>query len=186
MGLDGHDLVPPQRADPTGRRYPARFNLALDAMAPTATTLYNYDTDCDGRAGRSIRRGSGAASEAGTCLYANWRSAALSTPRVLTGTATLRVWARKTQANGTNPTLRAYLRVFNPATTSYVEVGTANATVTTGPSSAWASYALTWSLASVSVPVGQQIEVKIVATGTNRNPEIAYDTRSYPASLQLP
>lgn len=165
---------------------PSRFNLALDATAPTATTLYNYDTDCDGRAGRAIRRGGGTVAETGPCMYATWRSAALAAVRTLNGTAALRVWARKTSANGTNPTLRAYLRVFNPVTSTYVELGSSSVTVTTGSSSAWGSYVLTWSLASVSVPVGRQIEVKIVATGSNRDPEIAYDTRSYPASLQLP
>jgi hypothetical protein len=163
----------------------AQFNLGLDATAPSATTLYNYDTNCDSRAGRTIRRGGGLVTEAGTCLYATWRSTALPATRILTGTATLTVWARKTSANGTNPTLRAYLRVFDPATSTYVELGNAGVVVTSAPT-AWASYALTWSLASVPVSVGRQIEVKIVATGNNRDPEIAYDTKSYPASLQLP
>ena len=58
--------------------------------------------------------------------------------------------------------------------------------MTTESSSAWAACTPIWSLASVTVPVGRQIEVKMVATGGNRNVEIAYDTTAYPSSLALP
>jgi hypothetical protein len=124
--------------------------------------------------------------ETGACHYATWRSAALAAGRTLNGTATLTIWARTSLANGSNPTLRAYLRVFDPGTSAYVELGSDTARITNDASTAWASYALTWSLASVSVPAGRQIEVKIVATGSNRDPEIAYDTTATPTSLQLP
>ncbi len=164
----------------------AQFNLALDATAPTATTLYNYDTNCESRAGRSINRNTGLVSEATTCRYATWRSAALGAARTLNGTATLAVWARKTTATGTNPTLRAFLRVFDPATSLYTELGTANVTVTTEPTATWAPYSLTWSLASVAVPAGRRIEIKVVTTGGTRNVEIAHDTSAYPGSLTLP
>jgi hypothetical protein len=164
----------------------AQFNLGLNATAPTAATLYNADTNCDSRAGRSINRNTGLVTEATTCRFATWRSAALATARTLNGSATLAVWARKTTANGTNPTLRAFLRVFNPATSAYTELGTANATVATNPTVAWARLDLTWSLVSVAVPAGRQIEVKLVATGGNRNVEIAYDATAYPSSLGLP
>ena len=164
----------------------ALFNLAVNTTAPTATTLFNYDTNCESRTGRSINRNTGLVSEATTCRYATWRSAALAAARTLDGTATLTVWARKTAALGTAPTLRAFLRVYNPSTTAYTELGTANATITTEPTAAFASYALTWTLASVAVPVGRQIEVKIVATGGTREAEIAYDITANASSLTLP
>ena len=170
---------------PTGNTV-AQFNLALDATAPTAATLYNYDMNCDSRAGRSINRNTGLVSEATTCRYATWRSAPLAAPRTLNGTATLAVWARKTSTLGVNPTLRAFLRAFDPATSMYTELGTANVTVTTESTSPWAAYSPSWSLASVAVPVGQQIEVKLVAVGGTRNVEVAYDTTAYPSSLALP
>jgi len=118
--------------------------------------------------------------------HATWRSAALSAARTLNGTATLAIWARKSSGGGGNPTLRAFLRVFDPGTSTYVELGSANVSITNDSSTAWASYALHWSLASVSLPAGRQIEIKIVATGSNRDPEIAYDTTAYATSLQLP
>lgn len=170
---------------PTGNTT-AQFNLALDATVPTAATLYNYDTACEARAGRSINRNTGLVTEAGSCRYATWRSAALAAARTLNGTATLAVFARKASTGGTAPTLRAFLRVFNPGTSTYTELGTANATITTESTLSFASYALSWTLVSVSVPTGRQVEVKIVATGGNREPEIAYDTTAYPSALTLP
>jgi hypothetical protein len=170
---------------PTGNTA-AQFNLALNATVPTATTLYNYDTGCESCAGRSIRRNTGVVGETGACRYATWRSTALAAALTLNGTATLTVYARKASAGGTAPTLRAFLRVRNPSTSTYVELGQAIATITTEPTLSFASYALTWSLASVSVPSGRQIEVKSVATGGTSDVDIAYDTTAYPSSLTLP
>jgi hypothetical protein len=164
----------------------AQFNLALDTTVPTAGTLYNYDTNCEGRAGRSINRNTGLVTEATTCRYATWRSAQLGAARTMTGSAVLHVFARKRTANGNNPTLRAFLRVFDPVSSTYVELGTANVTVTTNPTSAWVDYQPTWALSGVVVPAGRQIEVKLVATGGNRNIEIAYDTAAYQSRLILP
>lgn len=164
----------------------AQFNLALNATAPTATTLFNYDTGCESRAGRSIRRNTGLVTETGACRYATWRSASLAAPRTLNGTSTLAVWARKTASGGTNPTLRAFLRVFDPGTSTYTELGAANVTVFTNANDAWAEYDLTWSLANVAVAEGRQIELKIVALNGTRDVEIAYDTTAYASSLTLP
>ena len=164
----------------------AQFNLALNTTTPTATTLYNYDTGCESRIGRSIRRNTGVVGETGACRYATWRSAALPAARTLNGTATLTVFARKATVGGTAPTLRAFLRVRNPSSSTYVELGQANATITTEPTLSFASYALSWTLASVSVPVGRQVEIKIVATGGTSDVDIAYDTTPYPSSLTLP
>ena len=170
---------------PTGNTAP-QFNLALNATSPTATTLYNYDTGCDSRAGRTLTRGTGLITEAGSCRYATWRSTALAAARTFNGTATLSIWARKTSTGGTSPTLRAFLRVFDPATSTYVDLGQADATVSTNSTQAWTEHDLTWSLSSVSVPAGRRIEIKLVATGGNRNVEIAYDASDLASALTLP
>ncbi len=164
----------------------AQFNLPLNATAPTAATLYNYDTNCDSRVGRSINRNTGLVTEAGACRYATWRSVPLADARTLDGTARLEVWARKTASGGTNPTLRAFLRAFNPSTSTYTELGAADVTVFTNANAAWAEYDLTWSLANVAIPAGRRIEIKIVATGGTRNVEVAYDTNARASALTLP
>lgn len=170
---------------PTGNTAP-QSNLAMDSTTPTASMLYDYDTGCGGRPGRAINRNTGLVSEIGSCRYATWRSAALASARTLNGTATLNVWARKTSTGGVAPTLRAFLRVFDPGTGTYAELGAANVTVTTESTAAWAPYAPSWSLASVAVPAGRQLELKLVVTGGTRNVEIAYDTVAYQSALVLP
>lgn len=164
----------------------AQFNLPLDDTAPTAGTLFNYDTNCDFRAGRSFVRGTGLVSENVVCRYATWRSAPLAAGRVLTGSAVLRVWARKTSTLGVNPTLRAFLRVFDPSTSDYTELGTANVTVAAGSTSPFAELTPAWTLAGAVVPAGCVVELKLVATGGTRNVEIAHDTAAYGTRLQLP
>ena len=163
----------------------AQFNLAVDDTAPTAATLRNYDTDCDSRGGRSLVRGTGLVSEAGACRYATWRSAPLVGARTLDGAATLTVWARKTVSGGT-ATLRAFLRVVDPSTSTYVELGTANVTVTRNANQAWAGHTLTWSLAGVTIPAGRRIELKLVATDGTRDLEVAYDTGAQASALTIP
>ncbi len=164
----------------------AQSILALDEVAPTAGTLYNYDTDCDTRAGRAIDPGTGLVSEAGACRVATWRSAPLAATRTLDGTALLSMWARKSRSGGANPTLRAFLRVFDPATSTYTELGSANGTVVPNARQAWAAVNLTWTLNGVTIPVDARVEVKVVTTGGTRDPEIAYDTTGQPSSLTLP
>jgi hypothetical protein len=164
----------------------AQFNLALNGTAPTAATLYNYDTGCETRTGRSLTRGTGLVTEVGSCKYATWRSAALAASRTLNGTGTLTIWARKSSTGGTNPTLRAFLRAFDPATSTYTDLATANVTVSAGSTSAFASLTPAWGLTSVVVPAGRLIEVKLVATGGTLNVDFAYDTTAYPTSVTLP
>ena len=170
---------------PTGNTT-AQFNLPLNATTPTAATLFNYDTNCDARAGRSFVRGTGLVTEAVVCRYATWRSAPLAAARTLDGSAVLRVWARKTSTLGVNPTLRAFLRVFDPSTSAYTELGTANVTVAAGSTSPFAELTPAWTLAGAVVPAGCVVELKLVATGGTRNVEIAYDTAAYGTRLQLP
>jgi hypothetical protein len=164
----------------------AQFNLSLSPTVPTAATLFNYDTNCDSRAGRSLVRGSGLVTEATVCRFATWLSPPLAEARTLDGRATLEVWARKTAAGGTNPTLRAFLRVFDPATSTYLELGAANETVVANPTQPWVDIDLSWTLASVTVPAGRRIEIRLVATGGTRNVEIAYDAQISPSALTLP
>lgn len=164
----------------------AQFNLALDGTIPTAGTLFNYDTNCDSVAGRVIQRNTGAVTEATTCRYATWRTAAFAAAAVLSGTASLEISARKAgSTGGTNPTLRAWLRDFDPGTGTYVELGNASLAITTDSTSPFALY--TFSIpVSATVATGHRIELKLVALGGGRNVNIAYDTAAYPSTLTIP
>ena len=164
----------------------AQFNLALDGTAPTAATLFNYDTNCDSNTGRQItRRASASPTEATTCFYGNWRTAPLTSARTLSGTASVVVYARKASPNGTDPTLVAYLRDFNQVGGTYVELANAGAVITTSSASPFAMSAISIPV-SATVAIGHQVELKFVASGSNRNVDLAYDTTTYVSTLTLP
>jgi hypothetical protein len=164
----------------------AQLNLALDGSVPTAATLPNYDTDCDTRTGRALVRGSGLVSESTACRYATWRSAPLAEVRTMNGMATAAIYARKSVSGGTDPTLRAFLRVFDPAMSTWTELGAANAVVIPNANQAWVAPALAWNLVNVTIPAGRVIELKLVATGGTRDLEVAYDTTAHASALTLP
>ena len=162
----------------------AQFGLTMTTTTSTQATLQNYDSDCDSVAGRELLRGTALATESGLCKYANWRTSVYAAARPLKGTVTLRIWCRKTGTGGTNPTLTAYLRDYNPATTTYVELGSAAGAVVTNSGTAFAQLALTWTL-STSVAAGDQLELKLVAGGGSLDANLAYDTTTQLSRLVL-
>jgi hypothetical protein len=163
----------------------AQFALLMDGTVPTAIALPNYDTNCDALAGRVIVRNTGAVTEATVCRYANWQTTVFAGGKTLNGTATLRLYARKATAAGTNPTLSAYLRDFNPVTSTYVTIGSATAAITTDATAPFAQYTFSWSLAT-SLAAGHQLELKLAAAGGNRDVNLAYDITANPSYLHLP
>lgn len=168
---------------PTGTTT-AQFNLSMTSLSSTQATLQNYDSDCDAVAGRELLRGTALATEATLCKYANWRTGTYLAARALKGTLTLRIWCRKTGTGGTNPTLTAYLRDFNPGTSGYTELGSASGAVVTNSGTAFAQLTLTWSL-STTVPAGHQLELKLVAGGGTLDVNLAYDTTTQLSRLVL-
>jgi len=95
-----------------------------------------------------------------------------------------RPYYRKTGANGTDPTLTAYLRDYNPATTGYVELGSASGTVSTNSGQAFAELDLSWLLAAM-IPAGHELELKLVAGGGTLDVNVAYDTTDRLSRLVL-
>ena len=162
----------------------AQFALTLTTTSSTQATLRNFDTDCDGVAGRVLVRGTALVTEATTCRYVNWRTGTYAAARPLDGTLTLRIWCRKTGSGGTNPTLTAYLRDYDPVSTTYATLGTTSGAVTTNSGAAFAQLVLTWAL-STSVPAGHQLELKLAASGGTRDVNLAYDTTTDLSRLVL-
>jgi hypothetical protein len=163
----------------------AQFALSMDGSVPSAIALPNYDTNCDALAGRVIVRNTGAVTEATVCRYANWQTAVFVGGKTLNGTAIMRLYARKATAAGTNPTLSAYLRDFNPVTSTYVTLGTATAVISTDATLPFAQYSFSWALAT-SLAAGHQLELKLAAAGGNRDVNLAYDITANPSYLHLP
>ena len=161
--------------------------LPLDQTAPTATTLYNYDTDRDGAAGRMVDKGGSGAGETDLSKYQAWRSAALGSNLTIDGTVTVNLWSAIKDFNtGKRGNVTVFLRDYNGS--SYTEICDGN--LTEKPWSGGASWVLkTFQFACVSytIPAGNFLEVKlIVGNSAGDAMWFAYDTTSYDSRVQLP
>ena len=171
---------------PTGTTT-AQFNLAMNPTAPTAATLYDYDTNCGGNgAGRTLARVTPSPTQATTCNYANWRTAALSSALTLTGNVTLDVWIEtNTSTASRTGALAIYLRDYNPASSTYTEITNLVSTSTYAVGLTWYERVITVT-ASYTLPVGHQLELKLEAsTAGQASLVVAYDTTTRSTFLRV-
>jgi hypothetical protein len=164
--------------------------LPLTPAAPTATTLYNYDTDRDAWPGRLIAKGGSGAGETDLTKYQSWRSSNMASPLQMNGTVSLRLWsAMKNFDNTKAGSVLAYLSAVNPGNGAATLIATASLTRADwmGTATGWVEDTLQLAVANVTIPVGRQLEVKlVVANSAGDDMWFAYDTIAYPASLTLP
>ncbi len=158
----------------------AQVDLPVGFAAPTATTLFNLATDCDGKPGRRITRGSALPTETDVCRYVDWRLAPATEDTELTGVVTATIWAAKSNPQGRTPTLVAYLRAWDGV--GHVELGSARVSM---PSQVLAPVTFSFPVSTMLL-AGQALELKLVVEGFNRNVTIAYDTADHPSSITLP
>lgn len=168
------------RPSPPTADTPAQVDLPVGVAVPTATTLFNLSTDCDGNPGRRITRGSGLPDESDACRYANWRLPAVTADTALSGVVTATVWAAKSNPQGRTPDLVAYLRAWDGA--GHVELGSARVAM---PSDVLAPVTFSFPV-HTTLAAGQALELKLVVDGFNRNVTVAYDTAAHPSSITLP
>jgi hypothetical protein len=159
----------------------AQYNLTMTSTKPTATTLRNYDTNNANRPGRGITRNNPPSPGLATAYrYVNWRTPALAVALTLRGTVTVDIWSATNVATANRTgSLIAYLRDYNPATGTYVEI--ANATRTAAYAVGRTYYEtpiLVTVAAAYALAIGHMLEVKIESpTATsNNNMLVAYDT----------
>jgi hypothetical protein len=159
----------------------AQYNLTMTTTAPTATVLYNYDTNNANRPGRGITRNNPPSPGLATAYrYVNWRTPALAGALTLSGTVTVDVWsATNTATANRNGSLIAYLRDYDPVAGTYVEIanGTYTGAYAVGRTYYERPIAVTVSPAH-AVAAGHMLEVKIESpTATSQNNMlVAYDT----------
>lgn len=168
----------------------SQANLPMDASAPSATTLFNYDTDRDSSGGRLIGKGGGGATETDLTKYQNWRTPALAAPLVLDGAVQFEFWsAVKDFGTGKAGSVQVFLRDFNPGTSTYTTIGTATLTASNwqGGSSTWVMRTISVSVSNYTLQAGRQLEFKVVVGGSSGDDMwFAYDTDTYRSRLVLP
>ncbi|MGD0019144.1 MAG: SipW-dependent-type signal peptide-containing protein [Candidatus Limnocylindrales bacterium] len=173
---------------PTGNTT-AQVNLVMNATVPTATTLYQYATNCAARAGRRITRAAPNPNQATVCNYENWRTPALATAMTLSGTVTMDVWATTDAANANRTgVLVAYLRDYNPTGGTYVEIGNATNTYVypVGRTTFYERAIAVAVTGTYTVAAGHQLEIKLEASNAGQNAMlVAYDTTAYKSYLRI-
>lgn len=174
---------------PTGNTT-AQVGLTMNDTVPTATILYNYDTNADSSPGRRLLVAGSGPNETNTAYYTSWSSAPLDAPRSVSGTASLTLYsATRNFTRNRAGSLIAYLRDYDPGTGMYVEI--ANGTLTRpnwqGGSTTWVARTISIPVAGYTVPLGHRIEVKVEATSAaSMSMWIAYDTMTRPSWFVLP
>jgi hypothetical protein len=167
----------------------AQVNLTMNATVPTVPILYQYSTNCVGRAGRRITRAAPNPNQATACNYVNWRTGVLVAAMPLNGTITVDIWSAADTANPNRTGgIVAYLRDFNPAGAgTYTEIANGLWHTTYVAGRTFYHYPISVTLgAAYTVPAGHQLEVKLVATNAYQSAMlVAYDTTVYSSFLRI-
>lgn len=168
----------------------SQVNLPMDSVTPTATTLYNYDTDRDSSWGRLIQKG-GSDTTSDLSKYQNWRIAAPPEGIHLYGDVQLVIHSGMKDFN-TNPsqrTKRGYVRVYlrDISGSGYADTfatQSLNRNNWHGGLNQWMEDTITFYDVDHVIQSGHSLEVKIVVRNNAADDMwFAYDTVSYSARL---
>ena len=163
--------------------------LPMDEVAPSATTLFNYDTDRDASAGLLIAKGANGVGETDPTKYQVWRTGPLIGDLVITGDAIIEFWAGledfKLNAVGK---VSIFLRDYD-GNGGHTEIG--NGTVFDvdwhGGSSTFVKKTMEIAGLDYTVPAGHELEAKLIVKPASADDMwFAYDTAAYPSILNLP
>lgn len=174
---------------PTGNTN-AQANLTQNTTAPTATTLYNYDSNRDSSAGLLVTKGGSGATETDLTKYQNWRTGNFATADTINGTVTFTFWsAIKDFGTSKRGEVKAFLRKYNPSGGTYVEIANATLDVANwqGGSGTWVQKTLNITVTNHTIEAGRQLELKIIVGGNSGDDMwFAYDTTTYTSSIAVP
>jgi hypothetical protein len=168
----------------------SQTNLPLDTTKPTATTLYNYDTNRDSIAGLKLNRSAagGHPAETDTTKFQDWlMTSTLPSSIVIDGQTSLFLGAAAWDFQiGKTMTVLAWLYDFDPATSSYTAIGRKGSVGFTSESG-WTLISAHFSKVVQTVPAGHKLALKVQFDGNSETEGmIAYDTISYLAFLIIP
>ena len=157
-------------------------------VAPTATTLYDYDQDRDGNAGLFILKGGTGPGETDPAKHQVWRTGSLSSSEYLVGSVTIDIWGAITGfTQGKAGEVFIYLRDYNPSSYSEIGNGNVNEANWQGGSSTWVMKTISISVLNYTIPAGNELEVEVIVGGNSGDDMwFAYDTTSYSSVVEIP
>jgi hypothetical protein len=161
----------------------------MDGTAPTATTLYWYDTCATRRPGRTLLPSTTGLADTGKCRYVDWRAPALAQPTRLHGTIAVAIWSGTNGwDNVSSGSLTAYLRDWDPSTGAYVELTEGTITGTNwNPSGTWTLKTFLLRPGDRLLPAGHRLELRLMALAPAAavGMQVAYDVTAYTSEVFL-
>lgn len=161
----------------------------MGGSAPSAGTLYNYDTNRDAAPGIVIARGDASSGEGDSAKFQAWRSGPFASGANLPNSVTLKLWtAMKDFDSSKQGSMRVYLRDFSGS--GYTTIAAAQITRANwiNGSSTWQEVSVNLQVAGYDLAAGHQLELKVTVSSASSEDDIwfAYDTTAYPARIQVP
>ncbi len=162
--------------------------LPMDTGLPTGGSLYNYDQDRDSTPGLKLVRSDDGLIEIEPARYQVWRTGILDQAMVITGDVLINLWGALSPPTAQDAgVVLAYLRDYDGAG-NHVEIGdgAAFARDWQSGSSAFRQKVALLPGIEYTVPPTHQLEIRIIVDDTSgQEIEFAYDTESFPASINL-
>jgi hypothetical protein len=166
--------------------------LPMSRRAPTASVLYNYDTDNDSMPGRLLRRGGAGGGISDPRNIQLWLTSPFTVATSVSGSVRLTLWAAmKDFVDGKRGSIIANLREINGATgttTARGSVTIARDNWQTG-STTWVEVELVFPAATYTIAAGNRLELRLQVAPVPPPDDdmwVAYDTVAYPSRLVLP
>ena len=166
--------------------------LPMDEIKPSATNLFNYDTNRDAVAGLFIkhRHGGGGLNETKADKHQVWRTSSLANGLAITWDVSIDLWAAiKLFELDVSGTVTIYLRDYD-GVSAYTEIGEGTIVDTDwqGGSNTFVKKTITILGLNCTIPAGHELEAKLVVGTTSDHSDmwLAYDTTSYLSAVQLP
>jgi hypothetical protein len=150
----------------------------MDPVLPTASTLYNYDTDRDGSAGIVIAKGGSGANESDPAKRQRWRTPAFPAAVTIEGTAMVKLWsATKDFDTAKGGAISVYLRDCLGASCTALGGSTLSDPNWQRGSSSWVLETLTLSVGTRTIAAGHSLEMVVVVESSSADDMwFAYDT----------
>jgi hypothetical protein len=160
----------------------------MDTTLPTASILYNYDTDRDAFPGLVIAKGGSGAGEHDPTKYQAWRTPAFGASLVIQGSVTVKLWSAMKDFDGTEGgAVTVYLRDFDGS--HYVELGSDTLTDSTWQDGtpSWVLKTFQFSVGPHTVAPGHSLEVKVIVENSSDDDMwFAYDTAARKSRIDVP
>ena len=166
-----------------------RISLPMDEVAPSASVLFNYDTDRDSDRGLLVRKSNKGLLETNSRKFQVWRTAPLAADLTIKEDSFIEFWsATKDFRTGRSGEISFFIRDRDPSTGLYVEIasGTVFDPDWQGGAADFVKKSLTIATPEYVLPVGHELELKVtVDEKSHDHMLLAYDTTAHP-SLFMP